>query len=54
MNKYQERGFANRENYLESLAEEYGMPLDDIEALADILGQGEDFDGLLAILDNQA
>lgn len=45
-NIYQEYGYASREDYLSSLAEDYGVELDTVKALADLLGPNEDFDGL--------
>jgi hypothetical protein len=51
MNAYTENGFANRREYLESLAEEY--PRDAVFALADILGPNEDFDGLITSLEDE-
>lgn len=51
MNAYTENGFANRREYLESLAEEY--PRDAVFALAGILGPTEDFDGLITSLEDE-
>lgn len=48
---YQQRGFKNRREYLVSLAEEYGVVLEDVFALADLLGPEEDFDGLISQLE---
>ena len=49
---YKEAGFESRRDYLESLAEEY--PADFVYALADMLGEGEDFDGLITALEDHA
>jgi hypothetical protein len=46
---YVENGYANRTEYLKSLAEEYG---DKVYALADLLGENEDFDGLVTSLED--
>lgn len=51
MNIYQENGYQNRRDYLESLALEY--PRNAVFALADILGETEDFDGLVTALDDE-
>ncbi len=51
MSIYEELGFRDRNDYLESLTEEYGASLDAILMLASALGPDEDFDGLLAELD---
>ena len=47
---YQEHGFADRIAYLSDLADEYGLDLSTVEHAAEVLGQNEDFDGLLSIL----
>ena len=47
---YQERGYKDREDYLVSLAEEYGIGTEIIKSVADVLGEDEDFDGLIATL----
>lgn len=47
MDKYQERGYANRQDYLQWLAINYEVPIDVVLAAADLLGPSEDFDGLI-------
>ena len=47
MNIYEECGCENRQDYLESLADEYGVSIDQVQALAYLLGEAEDFDGLV-------
>ena len=48
---YQENGFANREEYLAWLAEDTGADLEDVvRPIAELLGPSEDFDGLVAML----
>lgn len=49
---YEENGFTSRKEYLESLAEDYDMDYEDVEMLAAILGETEDFDGLLTALED--
>lgn len=51
---YQEHGFASRTEYLKDLAEEYGIPTSAVYAIADLLGEDEDFDGLLSALEDMA
>jgi hypothetical protein len=51
MNIYQENGFANRREYLESLCEEY--PRKAVMMIASILGKSEDFDGLITQLEDR-
>ena len=46
-NVYEENGYANRADYLRCLADDYGVPLRNVVALANLLGEGEDFDGLV-------
>ena len=51
-NPYKDAGYESRRDYLESLTDEY--PADIVYALADILGPGEDFDGLITALEDAA
>jgi len=48
---YLENGYKNRDDYLESLADDYGLPLEFIHSLADML-KGEEFDGLINALED--
>lgn len=53
MNKptiYQEQGYKNRADYLQSLSVETGVDLLTVQSLADTLGPDEDFDGLVTAL----
>jgi len=50
MSIYTENGYKNRKDYLNSLAEDYGVPLEIVYAAADILGPNEDFDGLVTTI----
>ena len=47
---YTDNGYTDRTEYLDSLAEEYGMDIDVVLSLAEILGPNEDFDGLVTAL----
>lgn len=49
-NAYEARGFQNRQEYLEDLAEEYGRDI--VFALAGMFGPNEDFDGLVTALED--
>lgn len=51
---YQENGFTNRKEYLESLCDDFGVDLETVLALAGILGSSEDFDGLVTHLEDIA
>ena len=52
-NIYIENGYANRSEYLHSLAEEYGVNLEMVLTAADLLGSSEDFDGLVSTLEDE-
>jgi hypothetical protein len=54
MNIYQSEGFATRKQYLEHLAEDFGISKGDVFALADLLGEIEDFDALVSTLEDYA
>ena len=54
MNMYQEEGFKNRREYLESLAEEYGVSAGKVFAIASVLGPDEDFDALVTEVEDYA
>ena len=49
---YVAKGYASRDEYLEGLANEYGVDLDVVHSVASMLGPSEDFDGLLCMLDD--
>ena len=51
---YLEYGAENRAEYLEMLADDYGIDIDTVHALADVLGPVEDFDGLVTSLEDMA
>lgn len=50
MTVYEENGFEDREDYLEYLADTYGKNIGDVKTIADALGEDEDFDGLVSML----
>lgn len=50
---YVENGYKNREDYLQSLANEYGADIEAVKALASVLGESEDFDGLVTALEDE-
>ena len=47
MSIYQEQGFENRKDYLNSLADEFGVDRQTVYTMASMLGSSEDFDGLV-------
>jgi hypothetical protein len=51
-NVYQEHGYKDRNEYLVSLSEEYSMPQQNILFLAEMLGENDDFDGLINALED--
>ena len=52
MNVYQQNGYEDREHYLECLADEFSVPINVVHMLADLLGENEDFDGLVTGLED--
>ncbi len=51
-NVYQRNGFKNRKEYLQDLADEFGLSEDLVFMAADMLGESEDFDGLINTLED--
>jgi len=51
---YTDNGYDDRAEYLDILAEEYGMDINVVLNLAEILGPNEDFDGLVTTLQDHA
>ncbi len=49
-NRYTNNGFKDREDYLKSLCDEF--PSDWVEMCSDMLGEEEDFDGLVSHLED--
>lgn len=54
MSIYEENGYVNRKEYLESLAEEYGLDYKTVRMAASLLGSSEDFDGLITTLEDMS
>lgn len=52
MNVYQENGYKNRRDYLECLADDYGVEYSIVANLAGLLGVDEDWDGLVNALED--
>jgi hypothetical protein len=51
-NIYVQEGYLNREDYLLSISEEYGVEHEAVILIADMLGEHEDFDGLINALED--
>lgn len=49
---YKKHGYESREQYLESLAEDFGVDIEVVFAGAYMLGPNEDFDGLINMLED--
>jgi hypothetical protein len=49
-NAYVANGFADRNDYLRDVAENYGFTFKTVRMLANMLGEIEDFDGLISHL----
>lgn len=52
MDNYRQMGYRDRTDYLDSLAEEYGVDPYNVHALAEVLGESEDFDGLVVMIED--
>lgn len=52
MSVYTEMGYKNRRDYLNSLAEEFGLSKNVVYGVASVLGPNEDFDGLVTHLED--
>ena len=52
MSIYTDEGYESRQDYLTSLADDMGVDLDTVFALAILLGSSEDFDGLITSLED--
>lgn len=51
-NIYQQNGYADRDDYLTCLSEDFAISIEDVYSLAEILGENEDFDGLISTLED--
>lgn len=51
-NIYQDYGYKSRRDYLDSLAEDFGIDKQTVYAMASILGSTEDFGGLVTALED--
>lgn len=51
-NAHEYNGYKDREDYLKCIAEDYGANLEDVKMMAELLGENEDFDGLIVWLED--
>ena len=49
---YTRKGYKDRRDYLKCLAEDYGIKYSTVYTLASMLGENEDFDGLISALED--
>jgi len=49
---YVANGYKDRGDYLDSLADDRGIDRTTVDIIADVLGETEDFDGLINALDD--
>jgi len=49
---YAANGYKDRDDYLDSLADDRGIDITTVDIIADVLGESEDFDGLISALDD--
>jgi hypothetical protein len=54
MTIYQKEGYTDRNDYLNSLADTFDLPIAEVKAIALILGESEDFDGLVTTVQDRA
>ena len=52
MSVYTDNGYEDRPEYLACLADDHGLDLDVVLAMADVLGPTEDFDGLVSFCED--
>ena len=53
-NQWQENGYTGRRQYLNELADDFGIPYTRVMTLANTLGPAEDFDMLVTMLEDMA
>jgi hypothetical protein len=52
MDIYEGNGYEDRNHYLEELALDYGLDFDSVYFLAQMLGEEDDFDGLIIAIES--
>ena len=52
MSIYTEKGYADRQDYLRCMSEDYNVDIQTVRMLANLFGPDEDFDGLLVSLED--
>ena len=51
---YEKNGYENRKDYLNCLADDYGLSRQEVYTIASMLPSSEDFDGLVTSLEDYA
>ena len=51
-NIYKQNEYTDRDDYLTCLSEDYGVSIEDVYSLSEMLGENEDFDGLICALED--
>ena len=51
-NIYKQNEYTDRDDYLTCLSEDYGVLIEDVYSLAEMLGENENFDGLICALED--
>lgn len=51
-NAYIQNGYKDRDDYLQCMSDDYGVPIETVYSLADMLGESEEFDGLVSALED--
>jgi len=54
MSIYTDKGYESRSDYLISMADNFGVDVDTVFAISEMLGSSEDFDGLITSLEDFA
>ena len=54
MSIYTDNGYESRKDYLNCLAEDYGVDIETVYIIASTLGSSEDFDGLVSHIEDIA
>jgi len=49
---YKSNGYTDRNDYLNTLADDMGIDRESVDMIADMLGEEEDFDGLVTALED--
>lgn len=54
MSIYTENGYKSRADYLQCLADDNGVDIEDVKAIASVYGPNEDFDGLVSAVQDMS